>query len=163
MLVEVTTLLTLGILFGFMLLVLYTKSVNKENRTQIYIKESINKDLLEFIDIISALHSKSKNVNDNETEAYAIKEYFDDRKRTLKWLQHTIKEQLEFTTNIKYINDIKSIISIEYWLVRKYDNITMPEKNKHWLWIDTGNSEFQERVGDILKIALKNGIKIKQI
>lgn len=160
MLVEVTTLLTLGILFGFMLFVLYTKNVNKENQTQIYIKKSINKDLVEFINIINALHAKSENVHDGEAKAYSMKQYFDERKRTLKWLQNTIQEQLEFVTNIKYINDIKSIISIEYWLIRKYDNRTTPEKNKHWSWIDTGNSEFQDRVSDIMKIALKIGIKI---
>ena len=89
-----------------------------------------------------------------------MKQYFDERKITLKWLQNTIQEQLEFVTNIKYINDIKSIISIEYWLIRKYDNHTTPEKNKYWSWLDTSNGEVQDRVSDIMKIALKIGIKI---
>ena len=121
-----------------------------------YIQKTINEKVQELTEIISIIYERSENVHDSDAEAHLLEQYFSRQIRRITLLSLHIENQLyRLGENNDYEKDIKTVLKIALWLLEKYDDPTITNKSRFYLWKDRGSSELTDKTIVIVDIAKK--------
>lgn len=125
---------------------------------QKYIKQSISNNIKDLIEIVEKLYSKADSTySDNQAKnAY---EYFSRKINRMELLRINVDNLLtQLKKDDKYKQKIKSILEIESWLLDTYNNPTIDDTNKFYLW-KTNTGELMTQTQNIVNIATELKIK----
>ena len=116
---------------------------NAKERRQTMI-ESVNIHVLEFLDIMNALHARTDEMHD-DAKAMELERYFTKKSNRLYMLWSSIDWDLSKLPPGDYSNGVREILDILAWLLEEHDDASVPRKTRFRLWRQYETDNLLER------------------